>query len=94
MQRVWKVARNKYLISGLFVLVYILFLHNTDILTLINRHEKVAELDQEIVRKKAGIEDLKIKLRELENIRSLEKYARENHFFKKDDEDLFIFSFE
>ena len=39
-------------------------------------------------------EELKIKLDELDNIRTLEKYARENHYFKKEDEDIFIFSFE
>lgn len=59
-----------------------------------NRHEKVSNLELEIVRKQQGIEELKYKLKELDNLRTLEKYARENHYFKKDDEDLFIFSFE
>jgi hypothetical protein len=51
-------------------------------------------LEEEIDRKKQGIEDLKISINQLEDLRSLEKYARENHYFKKEDEDLFIFSFE
>ncbi|MCG8574745.1 MAG: septum formation initiator family protein [Flavobacteriales bacterium] len=94
MKRIWPFIKNKYLLSTLFVLSYILILHDTDILTLMNRKEKVTNLQTEIERKKKGIEDLKVSLEELDDIRSLEKYAREEHYFKKDDEDLFIFSFE
>jgi len=76
------------------VLLYILILHETDIVTLIKRNERVSLLEEEIDRKKQGIEDLKISINQLEDLRSLEKYARENHYFKKEDEDLFILSFE
>lgn len=76
------------------MLLYILILHETDIVTLINRNERVSVLEEEIERKKQGIETLKIAIDQLEDVRSLEKYARENHYFKKEDEDLFIFSFE
>lgn len=76
------------------MLLYILILHETDIVTLIKRNERVSVLEEEIERKKQGIETLKISIDQLEDLRSLEKYARENHYFKKKDEDLFIFSFE
>jgi cell division protein FtsB len=64
------------------------------VFTLIKRNERVQTLESEIERKKTGIEELKASINQLQDIRSLEKYARENHFFKKEDEDLFIFSFE
>lgn len=76
------------------MLLYILILHDTDIYTVIKRKNKVANLEIEIDRKKLEIEELKVNLASLEDVRSLEKYAREHHFFKKDDEDIFIFSFE
>ena len=76
------------------MLLYILILHETDIVTLIKRNERVSLLEEEIDRKKKGVEDLKISINQLEDLRSLEKYARENHYFKKEDEDLFILSFE
>ncbi len=76
------------------MLLYILILHETDIVTLIKRNEHVSILEEEIERKKEGIETLKVAIDQLEDVRSLEKYARENHYFKKEDEDLFIFSFE
>ena len=76
------------------VLLYILILHDTDIYTVIKRKNKVANLEAEIDRKKSEIELLKLNIASLEDARSLEKYAREQHYFKKDDEDVFIFSFE
>ncbi len=94
MKRFVKILKNKYVYSTLFVVVYILFLHESDIVTLTRRNERISEFEREIERKKTGIEELKIRLSELEDIRSLEKFAREEHFFKKQDEDLFIFSFE
>jgi cell division protein FtsB len=54
----------------------------------------VSAHEQSIAKKKDEIVKLKIALSDLDNPRSLEKYAREHHYFKKDDEDLFIFSFE
>lgn len=86
--------RNKYIISSAFVVLYILILHETDVLTLVKRNEKVNNLEMEIVRKKIGIKELKDNINEIEDLRLLEKYAREKHFFKRDKEDLFIFSFE
>lgn len=80
--------------SSLFVLLYILILHDADVFTLMRRHDRVDALEREIGRKQQGIKDLKKSVNELEDIRSLEKYAREEHYFKKKDEDLFIFSFE
>lgn len=94
MKRFIKTIRNKYIFSTLFVVIYILILHETDIVTLIKRNERVAELEREIERKRIGVEEFKIQIAELEDLRTLEKYAREEHFFKKEDEDLFIFSFE
>ena len=86
--------KNKYIISSFSVLIYILLLHDADVFTLIRRNDRVTALEEEIKRKKDGIQELRSSIKELEDIRSLEKYAREEHYFKKDDEDLFIFSFE
>ena len=94
MYKVLFYLKNKYLLSSFLVLLYILILHDSDIFTLKNTNNKVAELEIAIEKKKSEIEDLKGALRDLDDPRTLEKYAREHHYFKKDDEDLFIFSFE
>lgn len=68
-------------------------MHDTDIFALNNRLDRVDELKHKIERKKEEIAALRIEVEELEDIRALEKYAREEHYFRKKDEDLFIFSF-
>lgn len=69
-------------------------LHSTDAYMLYQRNKKVENLENEIDRKKQEIEKMKNNIAELEDLRSLEKYAREHYYFKKENEDLFIFSFE
>lgn len=94
MQRIPAFLKNKYILSALFTLLYILILHDTDVFALIKRKERVAQLELEIENKKVAIEELRTSLEGLDDLRTLEKYAREEHLFKKDDEDIFIFSFE
>ncbi len=94
MKKLIKIIRNKYIYTSLFLVFYILILHETDVVTLINRKNRVQDLELEIERKKEEILDLKLSIGEIDDVRSLEKFARENHLFKKADEDLFIFSFE
>lgn len=86
--------KNRYVISSGIALVYILLLHNTDIFTVIHRNKNVTALENEINRKQQEIVKVKEQIESLQDIRSLEKYARENYYFKKDDEELFILSFE
>ena len=94
MKKVFPILKNKYLLSTLIALIYMLLLHETDIFSLQNKKAKVNKLEAEISLRKVQIEDLKIALNELNDPRTLEKYAREHHYFKKKDEDIFIFSFE
>ncbi len=92
MKTTYTILKNKYFIATILTLFYILLLHDTDVASLNKRKQRVKQLEIEIVQKKKQIEDLKISLNELENITSLEKFAREKYFFKRDDEDLFILS--
>lgn len=94
MKKVFPILKNKYIISTVVTLVYMFLLHESDIFALQNGKSKVRELESQIELKKTEIEDLKIALNDLDSPRSLEKYAREYHYFKKNDEDVFIFSFE
>ena len=65
MKRIIKTVRNKYVVSTAFVVLYILILHETDIVTIVKRNERVAELEKEIERKKEGVEELKIAISDL-----------------------------
>jgi len=94
LKKYFKKLKNRYFISAAVVVLYILILHDTDIYTLWKRQQKVENLEAEIERRKLEIDEVKMNLAELQDIRSVEKYAREKYYFKKDNEDLFIFSFE
>ncbi len=87
-----KILKNRYIISTLLLLVYILLLHDTDIVSLNKRKDKVAQLEKEIQHRKIQIVSLKEALNELEDVKSLEKFAREKYYFKKESEDLFVLS--
>ncbi len=92
MKKYLKFLKNKYVFSAIILLIYILLLHDTDVFSLRKRKEKVENLQQEIVHRRIQIEALKADLLELENIHSLEKFAREKYFFKKESEDLYVLS--
>ena len=74
------------------MLFYILLLQDTDLASLNKRKERVSNLKLEIRQKSTKISDLKVSLSEIENINSLEKFAREKYYFKKNTEDIFILS--
>jgi len=91
-KKVYKILKNKYVISTVLVLFYILLLHSTDLASLNKRKERVEGLKLEMNQKRKKIKELKISLGEIENVNSLEKFAREKYYFKRNDEDIFILS--
>ncbi|HIP36736.1 MAG TPA: septum formation initiator family protein [Crocinitomix sp.] len=92
MKKFYTIIKNKYFAAAIILVFYILLLHETDVAALSKRKQRVKQLTSEIQLKKKEIENLKTALNELENISSLEKFAREKYYFKKDDEDIFVLS--
>ena len=92
MKKLLQYIKNRYILSSLILVVYIILLHDTDVFSLQKRKNKVAKLEQEIVHRHLEIIDLKEDLKALEDRESLEKFARERYYFKKADEDLFVLS--
>ncbi len=92
MKKHLKYLKNRYLVCSIILFLYILLLHDTDVFSLQKRKEKVANLQKEIAHRKLEIEDLKEDLQALDNLESLEKFAREKYYFKKESEDLFVIS--
>lgn len=83
--------RNKYLLAGAFFLVWMLFFDPKDIRSGINRWRKYKELqasEQNLIQQ---IDKTRSELGQLKNnAQTIEKYAREKYWMKKDNEDLFI----
>ncbi|MCJ8291556.1 MAG: septum formation initiator family protein [Crocinitomicaceae bacterium] len=82
--------KNKFILATVIFMVYALFLDENDIFTLIRHNRKLNQL--EIAKQEVNRDLLKSRktLRELGSKSELERYAREEKYFKKDDEDIFV----
>jgi len=82
---------NKYLLTGTFFVIWMIFFDPKDLLSDLERKEKLTELQNSERHLKQLITESHIELDLLKNnAQSIEKYAREKYMMKKDNEDLFI----
>jgi cell division protein FtsB len=83
--------KNKYVLTLIAFVIWMIFFDAKDILTQRERSQELRELQQskayyteEIAKEKKALEELK------SNPAAIEKYAREKYLMKRDNEDLFI----
>ncbi len=89
-----KYVKNKYAITVLVFIIYSLFLDENDIFKIRENKSKLKELE-EIERASIDhLEDTYNTLEKLKQIENVEHYARSKKFFKKDNEDIFVISYE
>jgi cell division protein DivIC len=91
-QKLWRLLKNKYLLTGIGFIIWILFFDSRDFITShFREREELNKLEQS---KKYYEQQIATTKKELEQLRSnpaiLEKYAREKYLMKKDNEDLFL----
>ena len=87
------VLTNKYLLSGVFFMVWMAFFDEKDIATDINKRVKYSELQKSELHLSKLIMESRLELEQLKtNTNTIEKNAREKYMMKKDNEDLFIVS--
>lgn len=82
--------RNKYFIALAAFTVWILFFDERDVFTMRHHRQELRELQQS---KKYYTDQINKENTELESLKSaatLEKYAREKYYMKRDNEDLFL----
>jgi hypothetical protein len=70
--------------------VYTLFLDENDIFTLLNQRSKLRELNVKKVEMSAQLQEVQYTLSKLKYKSEVERFARENKFFKKDNEAIFV----
>lgn len=91
LQPILKVLKNKYLIVGVIALVWMLFLDQYDVFSHIQMSDRIKKLEVEkefYTQEKERIENEKLLL--TTDPAALERFAREELWMKKDNEDLFI----
>lgn len=82
--------KNKYILVLLLLFVYLFFLEDVNIFNLYERKAKRQQLIEEKSRKLKNIKTVREQLEDLKDDDKLEKFARENYYFKKDNEDVFV----
>jgi cell division protein DivIC len=86
--------KNKFILASTIFAVYALFLDDSDLFSMISHSNKLRKLEiskKEVLTK---LKKTKYTLRQLHYSSEIERYAREEKFFKKDNEDIFVISYE
>ncbi|MBL7902291.1 MAG: septum formation initiator family protein [Bacteroidia bacterium] len=84
--------KNKYLLSVVLILVWLVFFDKNDVFTQYELIQKCHKLNAEREYYLKEISNNKTELEELkENSKTLETFAREKYLMKKENEDLFVF---
>jgi cell division protein DivIC len=85
--------KNKYLLTGVFFVVWMFFFDPQDISSDVNHRAKLLELKKNETHLEGVITDTRKELEQLKtNAQTIERYAREKYMMKKDNEDLFVVS--
>jgi cell division protein DivIC len=87
-----KYFRNKYLLTMTLFTLYALFLDDQDMFTLIVQKSKLNKIEADQILIDEKLANTTRVLKQLNYTSELERYAREEKLFKKDDEDIFIIS--
>ena len=83
--------RNKFFISFAAFVVWMLFFDERDVFTMRHHRQELRELQKSKEYYTDQINKEKTELEKLKNSpATLEKYAREKYYMKRDDEDLFL----
>ncbi len=82
--------KNKFILATVIFLVYALFLDENDLFTLIRHNRKLKQLEMSKQEVNRDLLKSQKTLRALSSKSELERYAREEKYFKKDDEDIFV----
>ncbi len=95
MPKLPKIFTNKYLITGITFAVWMLFFDKNDLSLQLKRVNELHKLQESEKVMDNQIADTKHELKLLKtNPETLEKYAREKFMMKKDNEDLYIITFD
>jgi len=86
-----KILKNKYLIAVVVFLLIVLFIDDNNLMERFNLMSERSDLNTQVEFYENKIQESNRKLEELKtDSASLEKFAREEYFMKKDNEDVYI----
>ena len=87
----FRLIKNKYFLTTIGIIVWLLFFDKNDVFTQMDLMNKLGKLQAERDYYLAEIENNRNDIKELQtNKESLEKFAREKYLMKKDNEDVYV----
>lgn len=89
-----KYLRNKYILTLVVFGVYMLFLDDADVFSIIRQRIKLSQLQTEKEEVFQKYQKTKSTLDQLNSLDAIERFAREEKLFKRDDEDIFVIVYE
>lgn len=91
LKKIWPIVKNKFVLASLFFIVWLVFFDQNNLIDRVvamRRYYNMEEQREYYINK---IEADSRKLKELRTDReNLEKFAREQYYMKRDNEDIFI----
>ena len=93
MMKIPSYLKNKYGLTLFVFLIYVLFLDDLDIFSIISQKQKLNKLEIQRDDMKNQLISTRSTLRKLNKINYLEAYARSEKFFKKENEEIFVISY-
>ena len=85
--------KNKYAYTTLFFIVWVCFIDQNNVITAYSYNKELTKLQTEKEYYTNAIEKTNKELFDLtENTATLEKFARENYYMKKEGEEVFVFT--
>ena len=89
--RIPKYLRNKYALSGLVFIIWVGFFDQNNLISQFQYHHELNKLEEEKDFYFKELKQIQADLNELKSKpASLEKFAREKYFMKKEDEEIFV----
>lgn len=85
-----RIFKNKFKLTFVIFLVYVLFLDDVDVFNVVRQRVKLNKLKQEKEMLSEKFNEAKFTLDQLDNTEALERFAREQKLFKRDNEDIFV----
>ncbi len=86
--------RNKFILTGTIFVLYALFLDDNDLFSMISHASKLSSLEESKIEVSKKLDKTRFTLKQLKYSSEIERYAREEKFFKKDNEDIFVVTYE
>lgn len=91
MQKLISFLKIKYVYTSIFFLLWLTFLSNVDLIYIVQSRIELGHLRAEVSRLEKQNEEATASLKDLTtNQASLEKFARENYLFKRENEDVYV----